>query len=137
MAVGEPPSAEHQLDRVDNDAGYAPGNVRWVLAKENGNNRSDNIYIEMFGKRQTLQQWCEEFAVDRATVAGRWRGLFLPARRVVGRCQQIDPATGAILEEFAAVDDAVRATGIKRGTLQKCLSGGNATAGGYAWRYTP
>lgn len=136
--VGEPPSTEHQLDRIDNNGGYVPGNVRWVLAKENGNNRSDNVYIEMLGKRQTLQQWCEEFGVARTTVAARWRTLFDQPKTpgVKGyRCSQVDPVTGGTIAEFENSKFAAEATGIRRATIQKCLSGGNATAGGFAWRY--
>ncbi len=134
-AVGEPPTEQHQLDRIDNDLGYVPGNVRWATAKENGNNRSDNVYIEMYGKRRTLQQWCEEFGVSRALVGSRWRVLFEPSTTVRAACLQIDPTTGAVVSEFATAKIASEATGIKRGTIQKCLSGGNATAGGFAWRY--
>lgn len=136
-AVGEPPSALHQIDRIDNDAGYVPGNVQWALAKVQGNNRSDNVVITMHGRSQTLQQWCDEFEVDRVTVSGRWRGLFAPAAPAKHKCQQVSPVTGAIVAEFANAAAAAATTGIKKGTIQKCLSGGNATAGGFAWRYIP
>lgn len=134
-SVGEPPSPEHQLDRIDNNRGYVPGNTRWVTSKTNANNRSDNIYIEMSGKRQTLQQWCDEFGVSRSAVSARWRALFAEPCRKNRKCQQLNPQTGAVVCEFATAQDAARATGIKRGTILKCLSGGNATAGGFAWRY--
>ena len=137
MAVGEPPSAEHQLDRIDNDLGYVPGNVRWVLPKENCNNRSDNVVIEMHGKMQTLQQWCDEYGLPRSLVSGRWGLLFSPCSRSPKdyQCQQIDAKTGKVIAEFKNAKLAAEATGIRRATIQKCLSGGNATAGGFAWRY--
>jgi len=37
--VGDPPFEDAQLDRIDNDDGYKPDNVRWVDNLENCNNR--------------------------------------------------------------------------------------------------
>jgi hypothetical protein len=36
-AVGYRPSPSVSLDRIDNDKGYEPGNVRWTTALEQGN----------------------------------------------------------------------------------------------------
>ena len=37
--VGRRPSAGYSLDRIDNNGDYAPGNVRWVLRKDQNANR--------------------------------------------------------------------------------------------------
>lgn len=37
--VGPRPSASHSIDRIDNDRGYEPGNVRWVLPAEQARNK--------------------------------------------------------------------------------------------------
>jgi hypothetical protein len=133
--VGARPSEAHQLDRINNDMGYVPGNVRWVLPKQNANNRSSNIYIEMDGERRTLQEWAEEYGISVPTIHNRWAALFRAAKKSSSKGQQVCPNTGTILAEFDSIKAASIGTGVKYGTIAKCLSGGNATAGGFVWRY--
>lgn len=37
--LGEPPSPHHTMDRINNDGGYEPGNVRWATYVEQAANR--------------------------------------------------------------------------------------------------
>jgi hypothetical protein len=41
--VGPAPSPAHSLDRIDNNSGYRPGNVRWATCQEQARNTSSYI----------------------------------------------------------------------------------------------
>lgn len=85
--LGQKPTPKHELDRVDNDRGYEPGNCRWVLRKFNCRNRRSNRLIEHGGETLPLVAWAERFGLRPDTLDGRlaagWSmhaALTLPAR---------------------------------------------------------
>ena len=41
--IGEAPNDEYQLDRIDNNGNYEPGNCRWVTRQENCRNRNVKV----------------------------------------------------------------------------------------------
>lgn len=132
--VGEPPSDEYSLDRIDNNLGYYKDNVRWALQKQQSNNRYDNIYIEIMNERKTISEWCEFYGVDRHLVGGRFAELFSKPQRKNSKCANYT-LNGEFIAEYSGVKEAAEKTGLKQGTISKCLSGGNASAGGFLWRY--
>lgn len=77
--VGERPSKSHTFDRINNDAGYEPGNVRWVDMKVQGNNRRNNIRITIGEETKTLCQWMEVYPdIPYHTIRGRLLNKWSP-----------------------------------------------------------
>ena len=70
--VGLRPSPRHSLDRIDNNRGYGPGNVRWATYKEQKANQR---------KRLRIEQWSlAEFEAE----ADR-RGYVLTRKDIMGK----------------------------------------------------
>lgn len=62
--IGQPPSDNHTLDRIDNTKGYFPGNVRWATPLEQGSNKSNNVIVQYQGETYTLSQLCRKIAAE-------------------------------------------------------------------------
>lgn len=58
--MGDPPSARHELDRIDNSRGYFKDNCRWATPRENGNNTRRNRRLTAFGETKTMSYWAED-----------------------------------------------------------------------------
>ena len=69
--VGQPPSKKHTLDRIDNNKGYEPGNVRWATMKEQNNNKRGNHQLVYNGVSRNITQWAEYLGVRRCLIASR------------------------------------------------------------------
>jgi hypothetical protein len=68
--MGDKPKGK-SLERLDNDGDYCPENVVWADAKAQANNKRSNVILEHNGKKQTMQQWCDELDLKIGTVWAR------------------------------------------------------------------
>ena len=69
--VGRKPSPDHTLDRRNNDGNYEPGNVRWVTATVQQNNKRTNRIVEFNGRKQSVGMWATEMGVHRNLILRR------------------------------------------------------------------
>lgn len=69
--MGPKPSPAHELDRIDNDAGYSPENCRWVLRKINDRNRRSNHHLTHDGETLTIAEWCERTGLSHSLIRHR------------------------------------------------------------------
>ncbi len=88
--VGRRPEG-YTLERIENDKGYAPGNVKWIPASDQNLNKRNSHFVDYEGKKLTLSQFCTlPSAVNQYTLKSRiamgWApkdALTKPVRRIM------------------------------------------------------
>lgn len=58
--MGERPSTNYQIDRIDNTKGHTPDNCKWSTPKEQSLNRRSNLLVTYRGETKPLVVWAEE-----------------------------------------------------------------------------
>lgn len=82
--IGPKPHSRSQIDRIDNELGYEPGNVRWVDSRENSKNRRNTIKITHLGQTKVLKDWASDLGFAYMTLIGRYqRGIRDPKQLFV------------------------------------------------------
>lgn len=69
--MGKKPTPEHQLERIDNNAGYAPENCKWATRVEQQNNRRVTRYMTANGERLPVSEWARRLGTGVSTIVNR------------------------------------------------------------------
>jgi hypothetical protein len=80
--MGRKPSRSYTLERIDNDRGYEPGNVKWATRAEQANNRRNVILITHDGQSHSIAEWERIKGVRPGSIKQRiWSG-WSPGRAI-------------------------------------------------------
>lgn len=66
--LGLRPSAEHSLERIDNDKDYEPSNCKWGTKDEQNSNKSNSRFLVYLGIKKTVAQWAKEVGIGPKTL---------------------------------------------------------------------
>jgi hypothetical protein len=89
--MGERPSPDHSIERIDVNGNYEPGNCKWVTWVEQIRNRRNTVRINYAGESRVLVEVCNELGFPYAIALSRLKSgiaideVFDPEKRKKGR----------------------------------------------------
>lgn len=69
--MGQRPSDEHSIERIDNSLGYTPSNCRWATGGEQNRNTRRTRYYTYQDETMCMADWADRFGIKRGTLRQR------------------------------------------------------------------
>ena len=69
--LGQRPSSNHSIDRINNDGDYSPENCRWSISKVQSRNKRNNINVTFKGETKCIADWIKETGLSYRTLKNR------------------------------------------------------------------
>ncbi len=136
--MGRRPDAGYSLDRIDNERGYEPGNVRWATREEQGNNRRHHVRLTVSGESLTAATGARKHNIPRTSmyrIAAALNGRDVTAEQLAGIQLALSQRTRRGIPRTAPSPDIaeVIATCLKDGQLvpSRIVT---LTATGWSWQ---
>jgi len=146
--MGDPPTPQHTLDRIDLNGNYTPQNCRWADVETQQNNRSNGVLIHAFGQAMSAPQWARKTGLTVDMITHRIRVLHmhpeqaLTTPRMSHRKRPLvrTRRDGTDAQCYDSLATAARAldTGNFEATkkaIWNALAGRSRTAAGFCWAY--
>lgn len=115
------------LDRINNDLGYSSDNCRWADHVTQANNKTTNVFLEAFGRKQTGPQWAREFGIKYHTIRARLRlgwGVEDAISRPLVEAGQHSATKLVVMGETKTLQQWARVSGIAAPTIRARIKRG-------------
>lgn len=89
--MGNRPSPEHSLGRINNDKNYEPSNCAWQTREEQMNNMSNNRFETMNGETLTVAQWARKLGIPYRWLITKMDNKGMTLEKLIARYEQIRP----------------------------------------------